>query len=459
MSSFVDTVKDLLDLKTDFKLSLNLQIPVSYELKEVAEKLQQQANGNVNMPTAVDIRKLSAKITNTYKRTGKIGNLTYRESKNLPFLLNSISDHKLIDHIINKIKSNTSIAMLKREIYVYFINFSETDYSTSKLGKDIVSKLTAFTGRSNFLQTLKRNMYIFNPVLKTRILQNCIKQGFFEFFRGLNFNKTLLASNYTRNILEQLYRDETKEFSFNQQRELFNKIYSEENWRKIYTSVLPVILGRLIIEVDTCNRSDKNHLKEKLRPLVLRELGEPRIQHTNNSRWLIAGETAKRIFIRWISQFDLDLFFRIIKDSIPDYEYEQHRMWLFREKFWKSYRSNISMVWVCFGDAAIRRVRNEKISYGRFLASDPYKSCIIMEIGSFIFVERSYNGKAKVWNRDKCPFPIGCVYVDENALIAAKSFNEWVHTYNSRTDNKTWQNNIGDFIWKNCRIPKQTELW
>ena len=72
MSSFVDTVKDLLDLKTDFELSLNLQIPVSYELKEVAEKLQQQANGNVNMPTAVDIRVLSAKITNTYKMTGNI---------------------------------------------------------------------------------------------------------------------------------------------------------------------------------------------------------------------------------------------------------------------------------------------------------------------------------------------------------------------------------------------------
>ena len=459
MSSFVDTVKDLLDLKTDFELSLNLQIPVSYELKEVAEKLQQQANGNVNMPTAVDIRVLSATITNTYKMTGNIGNLTYRESKNLPFLLNSISDHKLIDHIINRVKSNASIAMLKREIYVYFINFSETDYSTSKLGKDIVSKLTAFTGRSNFLQTLKGNMYIFNPVLKTRVLQNCIKQGFFEFFRGLNFNKTLLASNYTRNILEQLYRDETKEFSFNQQRELFNKIYSEENWRKIYTSVLPVILGRLIIEVDTCNRSDKNHLKEKLRPLVLRELGEPRIQRTNNSRWLIAGETAKKIFIRWISQFDLDLFFRIIKDSIPDYEYEQHRMWLFREKFWKSYRSNISMVWVCFGDAAIRRVRNEKISYGRFLASDPYKSCIIMEIGSYIFVERSHNGKAKVWDRYKCPFAIGCTSVDESDLVYSSCIEEWVHTYNSSTDNKTWQNKIGDFIWKNCRIPKQTNLW
>lgn len=459
MGSFVDTVKDLLDLKTDFKLSLNLQIPASYELKKVAEKLQQQANGNVNMPTAVDIRVLSAKITNTYKKTGNIGNLTYRESKNLPFLLNSISDHKLIDHIINIIKSNASIAMLKREIYVYFINFSDTDYSISKLEKDIVSKLTTFTGRSNFLRTLKGNKYIFNPVLKSMVLQNCIKQGFFEFFRVLNFNKTLMASNYTRNILEQLYRDETKGFSFNQQRELFNKIYSEEHWRKIYTSVLPVILGRLIIEVDICNRSDKNFLKEKLRPIVLRELGEPRIQRTNNSRWLIAGETAKRIFIRWISQFDLDLFFRIIKDSIPDYEYEQHRMWLFREKFWKSYRSNISMVWVCFGDAAIRRVRNEKISYGRFLASDPYKSCIIMEIGSYIFVERSHNGKAKVWDRAKCPFAIGCTSVDESDLVYSSCIEEWVHTYNSSTDNKTWQNKIGDFIWKNCRIHKQTKLW
>ena len=459
MSSLIETVKGMLDLKKEFKIGVNAQFPVSNDIKKVAEKLQQQANGNVNMPTAVDIRVLIAKITDTYKKTGNIGNLTYGESKNLPFLLNSISDHKLIDHIINKIKSNASIAMLKREIYVYFINFSETDYSISKLEKDIVSKLTAFTGKNKLLQTLKDNKYIFNPVLKTRILQNCIKQGFFEFFGGLNFNKTLLASNYTRNILEQLYRDETKGFSFNQQRELFNKIYSDENWRKIYTSVLPVILGRLIIEVDTCNRSDKNYLKEKLRPIALRELGEPRIQRTNNSRWLIAGETAKKIFIRWISQYDLDLFFRIIKDSIPDYEYEQHRMWMFRERFWKSYRANISMVWVCFGDTAKRRVRNEQLSYGSFLSSESNKSCIIMEIGSFIFVERSYNGKAKAWNRDKCPFPIGCGFVDETALIDAKSINEWVHSYNSSTDNKIWQNKIGDFILENCRISKQEELW
>lgn len=459
MSSLIETVKGMLDLKKEFIIGVNAQFPVSDDIKKVAKKLQQQANGNVNIPTVVDIRVLSAKITNTYKKTGNIGYLTYRESKNLPFLLSNISDYKLTDYIINIVKSNASIAMLKREIYVYFINFSETDYSISKLGKDIVSKLNAFTGRSKFLRTLKDNKYIFNPAAKTRVLENCIKEGFFGFFQELNFNNTLLASNYTRNILEQLYRDETKEFSFNQQRELFNKIYSEEHWRKIYTSVLPVILGRLITEVDTCNRSDKNLLKEKLRPIVLRELGEPRIQHTNNSRWLIAGETAKRIFIRWISQFDLDLFFRIIKDSIPDYEYEQHRMWLFREKFWKSYRSNISMVWVCFGDAAIRRVRNEKISYGRFLASDPYKSCIIMEIGSYIFVERSHNGKAKVWDRAKCPFAIGCTSVDESDLVYSSCIEEWVHSYNRSTDNKPWQNKIGDFIWKNCRIPKQTNLW
>lgn len=181
MSSLIETVKGMLDLKKEFIIGVNAQFPVSDDIKKVAEKLQQQANGNVNIPTVVDIRVLSAKIINTYKKTGNIGNLTYRENKNLPFLLNSISDHKLIDHIINRIKSNTSIAMLKREIYVYFINFSETDYSTSKLGKDIVSKLTAFTGRSKFLQTLKDNKYIFNPVDKTRVLQNCIEEGFFVF--------------------------------------------------------------------------------------------------------------------------------------------------------------------------------------------------------------------------------------------------------------------------------------
>ena len=459
MSSILDTANNLLDLKNEFKISLEIEFPKLDDIRTVAKQLEQKTNGQVSVPGFFDIRQLRDSVSMNFRKNGKLLNLSYKESKNLPFILNGISDTKLVENVLYEIQNNDSIAMLKREIYIYFSEYCDS-YYISRIAEDISKKLKNFSGKNKYLSLLKNSNYLFTINGKKEVLQNCLRFGFFEYFKGLKFPNALLASKYVVDILEKLYKDDSLDFPLDKQLELFKNIYHDSTTAKIFISVIPVMIGRLIIEVDKCNRSDKNLLKEELRIVALKELGEPRIKRTNKSGWLLAGDIAKAIFIRWISQYDLDLFFKIINDSIPRYETDARRMWLARENFWKSYKKNISMVWVCFGYAARRRVRNDDIYYGKFYGNgDDNKSCIIIEIGDYIFVERSHNGKVKVWHKNKCPFPIGVGEIQEGYITGSYCIEEWVHQYSSNPSNKPWQNKVGDFIKRYCGIPKPSHLW
>lgn len=454
MSNLLDTAQKLRDLKIEFDISLEENWPEFDAIKLVTEKLEKQANGNVNIPDSFDIKILSMRISDRFKRTGSIGTLSVKECKNLPFILSDINDDALIESAFNLIRRNESIAMLKREVFVYFREYEQSNY-ISALAKDITKKLLKFSGRNRFLNTLKDHIYLFTPNSQKIVVQNCIQKGFFEYFQGLNFTAMLMESKYVVSMLKNLYQE--KNFILDKQIKLFRTLFSDERLRKVFTNSLPFVIGRLIVDVDICNRSDKKQLKEEIRIIALKELGEPRVRRSRNSKWILAGDRAKAIFIRWVSRYDFDLFFKIINDSIPSSDTHARRMWLERENFWKTYKDYISMAWVCFGAEARARVRHDNILYGDFKGSgDRNKSCIVMEIGNFTFVERSHNGSLKVWKSDKAPFIIGTEEVAEKDLVASMCLDSWTHSYSS---NKIWQGKVGNFINYYCGIKPRPELW
>ena len=284
MSSILDTANNLLDLKNEFKISLEIEFPKLDDIRTVAKQLEQKTNGQVSVPGFFDIRQLRDSVSMNFRKNGKLLNLSYKESKNLPFILNGISDTKLVENVLYEIQNNDSIAMLKREIYIYFSEYCDS-YYISRIAEDISKKLKNFSGKNKYLSLLKNSNYLFTINGKKEVLQNCLRFGFFEYFKGLKFPNALLASKYVVDILEKLYKDDSLDFPLDKQLELFKNIYHDSTTAKIFISVIPVMIGRLIIEVDKCNRSDKNLLKEELRIVALKELGEPRIKRTNNSGW------------------------------------------------------------------------------------------------------------------------------------------------------------------------------
>ena len=225
---------------------------------------------------------------------------------------------------------------------------------------------------------------------------------------------------------------------------------------------MPKIIGQLIIQVEQDNSIDKENYKDILRRRALEFLGDPRIVKNNsNNQWVRAGQKAKMVFIRWISQYDLDLFFTIIDRSLNS---DASKMWRYRKAFWNSYREHINMIWVCFGAYAKMDIRRNKIFgkdmfYGNFLPND--KSCLIIELGDYIFVERSHNGRLKVWSKGSCPFKIGEASITEGKLNYTRGMyidgeDGWRH---DGSVSFSWQKKVGAFISQYCRIKKTEKDW
>ena len=67
--------------------------------------------------------------------------------------------------------------------------------------------------------------------------------------------------------------------------------------------------------------------------------------------WDKISEKSKAIFLRWLVEDDLEIFFKIIKQTALD------RMWRYREKFWRAYLPHISSTWIFLGSDAKRVAR------------------------------------------------------------------------------------------------------
>ena len=128
-------------------------------------------------------------------------------------------------------------------------------------------------------------------------------------------------------------------------------------------------------------------------------------------------------------------------------------MWRYRKQFWQAYLKEITSTWVFFGTDAEREIpKSEIMEYGKF--SVPSKSCIMMQIGDYVFIERSHNGKLKVWLKHECPFKMGGEKLGEIELTNVRVYKEWTHSY---PELYTWQRKVSDFIQEHCDINKKEE--
>lgn len=139
-------------------------------------------------------------------------------------------------------------------------------------------------------------------------------------------------------------------------------------------------------------------LRDRVRDLLLRHLGDPRTRPAN---WMPVGEDATALMRRWLAEVSLDAFFALIDAHALDHQ------WRHRKAFWSAYldRGAIADAWLALGKqvrAEARTLKDLRGAYGRLEGSGVAgnQSVLLMRIGRLVLCEWSHNGKLRAWPAD-----------------------------------------------------------
>lgn len=454
--SFVEALADLRHIsRKNFESYIPL-FPPPKRVKEIIEELSSKVMTVADLPKQRDLDQLRELVYHNLDTYRDLDRLDKNSISLLPLLLKGEPDVYIKQKIIRKIKNEHFPSLLRNEILEYFLHYSNDVYFT-QLADDIVRKLTNYEGKNSYFKLQREHIYLYKKDEIKKVVLSCANKGIFKFFDGVRLSKIVLSSEYVKMILKEMFCLETLLFSLERKIELFKEIQS--GYKTIFPNEILFIIGKLIIEIEDCKDSRKELYKDNIKKDILGILGDPRLV-TNDIRWNRINSKAKNIFLKWISQYDLELFFNIIDKGL--FDPDAKRMWRYRKAFWESYKDVISTVWVCFGESAIYRVKSmnkskqEKIFYGKYKSSDSEKSCILINIGDYTLVERSHTGSLKCFKRVESKFVVGQEIVEESVVNKANAVNKWNH---GNSDTFKWQHEVGDFLDKFCHVPKQPNKW
>lgn len=461
MRNILETARQLNNLKVGFDEVLKWGFPEPKEIDRLLKKLHavEEAHNDVNLP---GLEALKKKVEHAY-RIGKLSALARRDKKNYPFLLDwaSKNNSELCRLLLKEIKQVDSMQLLRREIYIYFNEYDSGKY-VNELKNDILKKLRSYDKHNLFLLSMKNNVYFFAPDRIGDVRERCVERGIFAFFNSLHFPKSFLRSRYVGKVIKGIFDSDFRKLNLKSKIELFENSY--KIFKDVFSGLLPNIYASLIMQIEEDSGAQRTAFIDAVRPKALSFMGDPRLGEGRYGRWSVAGTRPKETFIKWISRYDLDAFFEIIGNSLSTAK--DRNMWLYRDKFWKAYKDDIQMVWVCFGASGRFLAQNREMSYGQYIGGDKSKSCIMIVIGDYVFIERSHNGKLKVWEKKHCPFKIGALSISETTVDNTRGLthledggppkDDWQHnssvTYN-------WQKKVGSFIAQYMHVIKTVSDW
>ena len=426
--------------------------PIFKEPIKIQSFVDKYGNADINVKPAEDaIERIWENFNREYQYYELHQERKYllpRDEKYLPFILSKlVDDSKKMRFAYNIMRNNTSKKMLKNEILEYFSSYKARH--AILLALDICDRLADYKGRNNRLLLFKANTYLFQENNIDEAYKRCCQMGVQDYLKANGLTGILSYSDFVKKIICMLFEADNKSFDVKNKYSLYKNVILPSNEDGSYKDIYNSIFSNLIIAVEHCNCTEKEEYIKSLRNVLVSIYKDPRIKGVN---WKGISQEAREIFIKWLSQRDLKLFFEIISQSYAG-SYDNQKMWRYRKQFWQAYLPEITSTWVFFGaDAECEIPKSEVMKYGKF--SVPSKSCIMMQIGNCIFIERSHNGKLKVWLKHECPFKMGAEKLNENILTNVSVYDEWTH---SSPQSYNWQQKVSAFIQDNCGINKNEE--
>lgn len=423
----------------------------SKKLENLAAELEGKYGAGVKPRPTTDLAALQSKAKRIYQKSNeKFSNI---EISNLPFILfEAGTNDTIFKFLLDKHIELNRETRLRRLLHVYFQNYAE-DRATKAIASKILqyfrSKRETDFKSLFHKQVFKYRDNLFSSASRLLMIRMYQQNGLEGTLEQLGFRGTLETSKFILQTLKEYYANDSSD---NVKYTIFNELAK----RKFsgYQQILPTMLDSLIILTDKWN---DNNWKKYLLQFAYQQLGDPRLP-LEQTRWNgTEGVSlkAQKIFLKWLANNDLTLFFKIIDQTATD------RMWRYRDRFWRAYLDYIVNTKVFFGIEAQRIARqvakDELLNYGSLeYGSESNHSAFLFEIGNYTFCEWSHNGKLYIWRSDEAPVNFSDYRTGKSKMTRSNYVEAFVH---SNADRYNWQNKVAEWLAKHCGIKKSRFDW
>ena len=327
---------------------------------------------------------------------------------------------------------------LRRVISVYLLNYDNTS-KTKLLRKRLVVVSEVDSASLKKIFAVRDKLFADNHMANMEKLF-AHKNSVAKVIETLGLSNFYKSSNFIQVAIVNFFRINK---NLSAQFEILDELDADFD---TYKNIFPYIADALIQSVAFTGRGKKKCLE-----IFYRRLGDLRFGYMRFN-WDKISEKSKVIFLRWLVEDDLEIFFKIIKQTAVD------RMWRYREKFWRAYLPLISSTWIFLGSDAkhiARQLGDKNIGHGILEGGASDQSVFVFQIGRYIFSEWSHNGKLRVYTTESAQTFFGLSSlskweINENFIEA------WIHS-SPRT--YSWQKTVSEWLKVNCGVNKTENDW
>ena len=379
-------------------------------------------------------------------------NFSRREIRGLPFVIYDTRIDIVTTAKIIKLIDFSKERYFKRLLYVYFLHYERTkkcaflaEVIKRIFGGNKVSKYTSVT-----MQKLRRwHLQLFDNKCMDNMAKLYTRMPNIEqVLDNIGIGQWKGNSNFIEESLKYFFVISNK--NIDAQLTVLEQIYHEY---EIHEAIIPEIADAFIPTADKdTTSSNKRDIKKKATDIFYNLLGDPRFGKKAH-KWVAVSDNARQIFVRWLAEDDLELFFKIIDETAVD------SMWRYRKKFWEAYLPYISNTWLFLGKDAqyyAENVYDSQKSHGKLKGGTSNQSVFVFQIGKFMFSEWSHNGKLRVKKMRQTDSLFGKSQIEKSEINEDYWHEEWQHAWPAKY---SWQSNVSNWIAAYCDIEKTFDDW
>ena len=377
---------------------------------------------------------------------------TRREIRNLPFVIFSSELSMPVAKFALRQVDLDKTSCFRRLLFAYFSDYEPKERKTEWIRTVLWKQMQKNDRRVRSIHFLQDFPQLLAKDGASQVAEFFSGGNLYDGLKRLSFPSTLYGSNFVKAAIVNAFQ---MDIGLDAKQNLLNDLTKDPRYNKEWVS--NKVVGPVIISVDEeGSDSSKNWLMQ----LIFRYMGDPR---GNDTAWLYVEEEAKEIFLHWLVKNDFAVFFHIIASTADT-------KWKYRQDFWGAYMDEIRASRIIIGPKAKAKLmlndrpkeeKSKLMAYDYLEGKSSDTSLLVFTIGQYTFIEVSYNGKLRIYSREKSPIQIfaqGHRTIPYSHLINSDTEKEFVHT-NPMGRGPNWQPKVRNWIYDHCGIWREEQQW
>lgn len=391
----------------------------------------------------LDLQVLLKKTVRIYQ--GSQEEFTRREIRNLPFVIFSPELSMSVAKFALRQVDLDKPSCFRRFLFAYIRGYEPKERKTEWIRTVLWKQMQRNDGMVRSIHFLQNFPQLLAKDGISQMAEFFSEGDLSGGLQRLSFPLTLYGSNFVKAAIVNAFQ---MDIGLDAKQNLLKALTKDPR----YKGLVPKVVGPVIISVD---EEGSDSAKNWLMQLIFREMGDPR---GNNTAWLYVEEEAQEIFLHWLVKNDFAVFFHIIAKTAD-------RRWKYRQAFWSAYMDEIRASRIIIGPKA-RFILNQEeksklMAYDFLEGKSSDTSLLVFTIGRYTFIEVSYNGKLRIYSREKSPIQIFSQRprtIPYSHLINSDTEKEFVHT-NPMGRGPNWQPKVRNWIYDHCGIWREEQQW